>query len=195
MENYKKLTDSIVSNPDDMYVENYKNYKTTIYDKIKIVVGYLNKNGGSDEYELDEYGTCSYCTEEEEEEEQLSEPTKEIEPTLNLSPEPTKEIEPHNFFDYFDEDKSINNVVACSHHEDFNKNGKISEVSCSYIFDKDPHILPDKDCTPFEKYDQEGYQKDKIKYKKQKNINRLGVATLSTIVVMGSAWIHSFINS
>jgi hypothetical protein len=101
----------------------------------------------------------------------------------------------NSFFNCFDIENSINNVIACEDNETViigsvhDKN--ISDVSSSYIFEKSPDILPDQGYDPFIQYDRIGYEDDKNKHKQQKNINRLGMIALSTAVVMGSAWINS----
>jgi hypothetical protein len=252
MDDYKKLENSIVSNPDEMYVENSdekyntkyntkydKEYKTTIFDKLKIVTNYLGNceddansisdtddAGDTDEVDNDRSISTVFIDYKSDIKSDVKSDVKSyvksdvksdvkqdsmtyLEHFTNINVDYLEcpndylpnypgqyNITSDNFFEYFDEEKSINNVVACSHHEDFCKDAnKISDISSSYLFDRDQSILPDKDSPPFETYDQEGYQKDKIKYKKQKSINRLGVVTFSTVVVMGSAWINSFINS
>lgn len=233
MEDYKKLENSIVSNPEEMYVENSDeynpNYKTTIFDKLKIITNYLGSNEDIDidndiDNDIDENQNyrdsnifIENYPEDKEDKKDEEDKNKKSRKTYNVSYVDNIEsidynycdfsngclpnypgefsITSDNFFEFFDEEKSINNVVACSNDDDFCKSStKISDISSSYLFDKDQSILPDKDYLPFEKYDQEGYQKEKVKYKRQKNINRLGVVTLSTVVVMGSAWINNFIN-
>lgn len=105
----------------------------------------------------------------------------------------------NSFFNCFDIEKSINNVIACDDKETITYKSvadqQIPDVSSNYIFEKDPHILPDQGSDPFIEYDQIGYEDDKNRHKQQKNINRLGMIALSTAVVMGSAWIHNIFHN
>ena len=106
-----------------------------------------------------------------------------------------------SFFECFNEEKCVNNVIACCGNEKFGfqKKGDSVEVVSSYLFDKDPHFLEDSNSDPFDKFDK--YDKcdkfdtdfyddvDKIKHKKQKNFERIGAIAFSTVVMMGTAWI------
>jgi hypothetical protein len=93
----------------------------------------------------------------------------------------------------------VNNVIACEDKESVtyktgqDQDQEVFDVSSKYVFDNDLNILPngDQDLDPFIEYDKLGYEEDKNKHKKQKNINRLGMVVMSTAVVMGSAWINS----
>ena len=103
-----------------------------------------------------------------------------------------------SFFQCFDEENSINNVIACEDKEVItyadSEHNDVSDVSSQYIFDKDPNILPDDECDPFLKYDTYGNEQEKNKHRRQKNINRLGWVAFSTAVIMGSTWYNDYFN-
>ena len=83
----------------------------------------------------------------------------------------------NNFFDYYNENTSINNaIVDC--------NNSIQNFESSYIID-DEFI-------PFNKYDLNPYDFDKNKHKKQKNVNKIGILALSAMVLVGSTWINKY---
>lgn len=103
-----------------------------------------------------------------------------------------------SFFNCFNAENSVNKVIACEDNETITyksvSNKMITDVSSSYLFDKDPNMIRSVNDDPFAEYDTLGYEDDSNKHKRQKNINRLGMAALSTAVVMGSAWIHAMFN-
>ena len=85
----------------------------------------------------------------------------------------------NDFFDNYNENLSINNVISCENLEK------------SSIFDNNEDFLKNE-VNPFEKHDTNIYDVDKNKHKSKKNMDKLGMVTLSAVVLMGSAWINKY---
>jgi hypothetical protein len=108
----------------------------------------------------------------------------------NISNESLAKIEPKTidtkltksvkFFDCFDEENNINNVVSCEEESEENINNAI-------FIDNKSDLNQDYDNYEI------GLNNDKIKNKNQKNINRFGVVAISTFLVMSSAWMSRFV--
>src|SRR5690606_28519729 len=79
------------------------------------------------------------------------------------------------YFNCFNEDIMINNVVSC-------KNTNKTDVNCLSSSDEDVNLIEQ-----ITTYDTLSINKNK--YKKQKVVNRIGAVALSTFVLMGSALI------
>ena len=94
----------------------------------------------------------------------------------------------HIFFDCFEEEKIIDNSIPCSASNTIscsksNTDANDDQTDAVIFPIKIPDIHNSYDYVdPFTEYD----DKQKI----QKNIGRLGMVALSTVVVMGSAWIN-----
>lgn len=105
--------------------------------------------------------------------------------------------ETDNFFNCFNIENSVNNAIACSTNSN-DKNGENEDnniINSSYVFENEPSINEtDKELCPFDKYDINLYDADKIKHKNQKNLSRLGVVTLSAMIMIGSAYITKYAN-
>ena len=91
----------------------------------------------------------------------------------------------NSFFDYFDENLSINNAISCD--------VTCNENTSSYIFEKNPQFFnKEKEINPFNKEDLNVYDLEKNKHKKQKNIGRISVIAFSAMFLMGSTWLNKY---
>ncbi len=71
-----------------------------------------------------------------------------------------------------------NPMRACIHFDDM-------EISSSYLFEQDSNDNND-DSYPFDIHDTNVYDVDKIKHKKQKNMDRFGMIALFALFIMGN---------
>lgn len=88
------------------------------------------------------------------------------------------ENESNNFFECFNDDVCINNVIPCDEE-------KTKELTTSYVFDVED--LKKKDIDQFDNMDFD-IEKPKSKKIKKNVINRLGVSIVSTIMLLGGSW-------
>lgn len=177
---YKKLEDSITSHPESMYIDesdyNYKNIKICVLANTENIDDDIVSNYLDNEIDipLESNNQINVL---------LESSVKEINTKDKLESKSADIFGGYdNFFSYYDDDISINNAIAC-HNKDINCKDNIdNNIEVSSLFEQDSNN--NDDSYPFDIHDANVYDVDKIKHKKQKNMDRFGMVALFALFIM-----------
>ena len=188
---YCKISESILDNPDNMYIND-------ININIKINYNYKNINTLIINNFLDEPEKYMYNEPLVQNENNQYTLIKEKQIDYDIEYDIEHNIEFHkneinNFFECFDEELSINNTIPCDniHISDQHCNKNLNELTTSYVFENCD--IKKRDIDPF-LYEEN--QLEKIKNKKHRRLNgKLGIIAFSTALIMGGgSWLNEICN-